>query len=131
MGKVIDATTKTVSRFVETRKAGAKAGFITGEPMPEADSVVAMIVDFSACTQEQILDLAERSVVISWQGKLRKSKDAADWAATEANIDAAEYLRTERPTDPVADARRALKRLSPEMLKLIKDELAARSNNRA
>jgi hypothetical protein len=128
MSKVINAESKLVTRTVETRKAGKR---VRGEKLPPPDSIVESTVDFNGCTIEQVYDLAERAVVISQQQKLRKSTDPADWAVKVWNLDAVTFLRAERSTDPMEDARRALARLTPEMRKLVMDEQKARSNNRA
>lgn len=123
MSKVINVEAKLVSRVVETRKTGKR---IRGATLPPPDSTVNSTVDFSGCTDAQILDLAERAVVISRQQKLRKSTDPAEWAVKEWHLDASAYLRAERSMKPGDDLRRALARCSDAERIALLNELAAR-----
>ena len=110
MSKSIDVLLKTVTREVNTRKPGALKGPKGVPSVP--DSTVSLTVDFSQCTEAQLLDLAERSVVIAWQSKLRASEVPSDWDRRSERVDASEFLRTERIVDNKAAAAKAFARLT-------------------
>ena len=81
--------------------------------------------DFSKCSQEQILELAERSIRIRKQADWRKDKDKNDAAKWDrVTFDVAAELAERRTADPMQRAAKALEGLSPAQVA----ELLARFN---
>ena len=73
--------------------------------------------DFSKCSQEQILELAERSIRIRKQADWRKAKDKSDATKWDkVTFDVAAELSERRTADPMQRAAKALEGLSPDQV---------------
>ena len=73
--------------------------------------------DFSKCTPEQILELAERSIRIRKQADWRADKDKGDASKWDkVTFDVAAELAERRTADPMARAEKALAGLTPDQI---------------
>ena len=86
------------------------------------------LLDFSNCTEEQILDWAATSVRIALQGRWRKAPDRMDEEKWDnVTFDVAAVMAERSTADPATKARNAIAKLSPEQKAALLAELEAQN----
>lgn len=112
--KTVDAQTSTVDAYLTTSR---------GDNMYQNH----WVLNFDGCTQEQVLELASRSVIITMQGRFRRADLDVAQGMQNMDVDVTEELRRETGAAPtVSNVAKKAEKLSPDQLAELIAQLEAR-----